>query len=232
MADDLDENYLIDKEFEQKLSSNPTNDESSDEIEAKPLKRKQEPNSKVEQVKKKSKKLNITEILKLKSAEINKPNYAIDEFKTILIKHINDNLSSVEKNEYNLNSDDVGKRLGKMLLKRKKTYNLPVETQFKKKFNKKLGNLLKSSSGSRQKPFMIVLCSSAVRCIELQKLIDGKCELSKNGKLRWIYAFAKHKKLNEQIQLVKNLKHEVNVVYATPQRLGQLVQADSPTVAA
>ena len=231
MADDLDENYFIEKEFEQKPASIPyVEDEDEDEeiTETKPsLKRKSDSSPKVaEENKKKKKKLNITEILKLKSAEINKPNYAIDEFKTCLMKYITENLSSVEKNEYNL-SKNVDKRLGKMLLKRKKTHNLPVEVQFKKKFNKKLSQLLEEKCSAKQKPFMIVLCSSAVRCIELQKLIDKKCDLTRSGKLRWIYAFAKHKKLNEQVELIKKLKHDLNLVYATPQRLAQLMQADA-----
>jgi len=42
-----------------------------------------------------------------------------------------------------------------------------------------------------------------------------------------MHAFAKHKKLQEQIDFIKNSKTPIHLVYATPQRLAQLVEADA-----
>ena len=40
-----------------------------------------------------------------------------------------------------------------------------------------------------------------------------------------MHAFAKHKKLKEQIEFVQKSKNPIHLVYATPQRLAQLVEA-------
>lgn len=121
MADDLEDNFELDEKF---AGQQPDLVESTDEeeaeafanigpfVEAKSQKRKFESlNSKKtsssETPNKKNKKKNITEILELKKNEINQPTYAINEFKKSLIKFINVNLSSVEKNELNLSEVSI-----------------------------------------------------------------------------------------------------------------------------
>lgn len=82
----------------------------------------------------------------------------------------------------------------------------------------------------RRSPFIIILAQSAVRCIELQKKIaDSTPNLFKS--INWIYAFAKHKKLNEQIafinsKLSRDPNYSLDIVFATPQRLHQLIDAN------
>ncbi len=280
MADDLDENFELDEKFstQQQQQHDQSDNESvkSDEEKSfasvgnghqkkttadKGLKRK------FEQVfsdatktsnKKANKKKNITEILKLKKDELERPTYAINEFKKFLIKFINVNLSSVEKNELNLSEvsrfmnsqirfgsyflnkhnsrikvsltgeevESVDAKLDKIILKRNKISHLSFDEQFNEKFNGKLEVFLQKPP-VKQSPFLIVLCSSAMRCIEVQSKLDTSNELIKSKKLRWMHAFAKHKKLPQQIDQIKKLKTPINVVYATPQRLAQLVEAEA-----
>ena len=111
-------------------------------------------------------------------------------------------------------------------MKSKSAANLPFEEQFNMKFNQKIGAFLKTESKSvTQAPFIIVLCSSAIRCIEIQKRLDTHNEFVKNKKLRWMHAFAKHKKLQEQVDFLGKCKTSTHLIYATPQRLAQLVEA-------
>ena len=132
MADDLDENFEMDEKFstkqqqqqyDQSDNESVSNDEeeksfasvgnghqkhpikSSSAASNKGLKRKFEQvtsDAAKDSSKKANKKKNITEILKLKKNELEQPTYAINEFKKFLIKFLNVNLSSVEKNELNL----------------------------------------------------------------------------------------------------------------------------------
>ncbi len=224
MADELDENYTLDKKFK---VAEPIDDlDDLDELQTKSNKfdkpiSKETSNSK----KIKTKKKNITEILEIKKKELNKPSYAYDEFKRILTKFIVDNLSSVERKDFGLN-ENLNEKLDELIVKRTKTSKLPFEQQFEKFFSKKFEKHLQKESKLRR-PFTIVLCSSAVRCIELQKKLDSTNELIKKKKLKWMHAFAKHKKLQEQIDFIKNSKTPIHLVYATPQRLAQLVEADA-----
>lgn len=253
--DDLDENYELDENFSTKYEhqSNidtdneeneiPVVEEAPSENNKKPIKRKFDQVTRNEKSntnalndvsKKKNKKKNITEMLALKKSEIEQPTYAINEFKKILIKYSNVNLSSVEKNELNLSEvsltgepvESVDEKLEKIILKRNKLSHLPFDEQFNQKFNDKLQVYLKKPS-VKQSPFIIVLCSSAMRCIEIQTKLDTSNELIKQKKVRWMHAFAKHKKLPLQIDQIKKLKTPINIVYATPQRLVQLVEADA-----
>lgn len=81
----------------------------------------------------------------------------------------------------------------------------------------------------KRSPLVIVLAQSAVRCIELQKKLSSSSPRLFNS-LNWVYAFAKHKKLNEQISFInskfsRDPKFSLDLVYATPQRLTQLFDA-------
>ena len=250
MADDLDENYFVEKEFVQKtqkldtnsVSDGEENDDNSenDEMEAKANvqskndakflnKRKIGDHDTIastvnESKKKRHKKKNITEILKIREkTQKNQPSFPIKEFKRVLLKYLNENLSSVEKNDLNLSTEE---RLDKMILKRKTTHLLEFHEQFKKKFDKKLNTYLENKDKSSRKcePVMLVLCSSAIRCIELQKSLGNVMESIQSKKLRWIHAFAKHKKLHQQIEFIQSATHPIHMVFATPNRFMQLIQ--------
>lgn len=240
MADVLDENYDIEEKFVVKQVDANDSTSEHEEANATTLDSGSGKKRKFDQVKsdknKKNKKKNITEILKLKKDELSEPTYAINEFKRHLCKYIKTNLSSVERNELNLSEvsldgeqvESIDEKLEKIILKRKKISNLPMEEQFNAKFGDKLEDLLaKSGSSSRQSPFIVIVASSAVRCIEIQKKLDLTNEMIRNKKVRWIHAFAKHKKLKEQVEFVKNTKTPIHLVYATPQRLSQLVEANA-----
>jgi hypothetical protein len=209
MADDLEENYEIEEAFLSNSKKRPQNNDLDAEFDV-------EPQGDVIPVKKQKKKT-ITEILEIHKDEINKPSYARNELIRILDAHIDKNLSIVEKNDLNL-SQDSHKYLNKIILKRK-FIKLSLCKQFERKFDKKIEKYLKLAKKVKNgQPFAIVLCSSAQRCIDFQKLIDNYT----NKRIRWMYAFAKHKKLAEQIDYLK--KNRVNIVFATPNRLLQLLE--------
>lgn len=230
MADDLDENFQIEEDF---LPNNEADEDDLDEI-----KNSITLENSFSKTKTKKKK-NITEILKLRENELKKASFANKEFKSILLKYIKKNLSSVEKMDMGLvqeadNSDDViNCELNKMLIKRSPSL-AKLESfweHFNKKFNSKFKIYLKKSIEMEQKncPFMIILCSSAIRCIEIQRELESNNKFVKTKKLTWFHAFAKHKKLNEQIDFLtnnKSKKKNIDIVYATPQRLFQLIESD------
>lgn len=188
-------------------------------------------------VAKKKKKKNITEILQLKKDELSQPSYATNEFKKHVLKFMNDKLSSVEKNSVGLNEisltgeevETANEKLEKMIMKTGKLANQPFDEQFNTKFNQRIGSFLKTdaSKSIKQAPYILILCSSAIRCIEVQKKLDATNEFIKSKKFRWTHAFAKHKKLNEQIDFLNKSKQPIHLVYATPARLAQLVEAEA-----
>ena len=106
--------------------------------------------------------------------------------------------------------ETLDEKLEKLILKRNKISHLPFEEQFNQKFNAKLADFLQQKPQQQQpkrSPFLIVLCSSAMRCIEVQTKLDTSNELIKLKKLRWLHAFAKHKKLPDQIEFIEKLNH-------------------------
>ena len=229
MADDLDENFQIEENF--LPSETVEEDDFSNED-----KKLTESDPKKSKVKKKK---NITEILKLKQNELKKASLANKELKSILIKYIKTNLSSIEKMDLNFIKEGdrsdlaMNSVLNQMLIKRKQKL-VQLESfwkHFNKKFNTKLKEHLKNSSQFSQKhsPFMIILCSSAIRCIQLQRELESHNKLIKNKKLTWFHAFAKHKKLNDQVAFLNGIKSKqrnIDIIYATPQRLFQLIELD------
>lgn len=228
MADELDENYQLEKKFKIKaadLDEFSDSNEQSFQLNKKSKFEQTRASNESNNKKIKKKKKNITEILELKKNDLNKPSYASNEFKNSLKKFINENLSSVEKNEFNLH-EDLDTKLDELIVKRTQVSKLPFEQQFESFFSSKLNNYLeKESSQKKKKPFVIILCSSAIRCIELQKKLDSSIDLIKSKKIKWMHAFAKHKKLNEQIDFIEKCKTPIHLIYATPQRLAQLVEA-------
>jgi protein CMS1 len=247
MADDLDENFVLDdknqnfsepESDQESLSGDEESNNRGDKTSNNNKKRSSnQSGQEAADNKAKKKKMNITEILKLNQKELKKASYPTKEFKKIVKKYISENLSGVEKNNFGMNDSMVDKQLSKMLLKRKTTHNLKLAEQFDKKFNKKIKQYLNEVDSKKSenkntptlKPFIIVLCSSAIRCIEFQKeLQDNK--FIKSKQLNWFYAFAKHKKLEEQISFLKTLSKKKNsridLIYATPKRLHQLLDSD------
>lgn len=262
MADDLDDNYLIEKDL------SPANEETLDS-ERSPLDKlkkdgvKKKPKSELDSIakessthseksnsNKKKKKMNITELISREGSKLNSWLYIKNEFKKALLKYINDNLSSVEKNDLNLtmhgnDASSIEKRLNKMLLKlskkNNKKRNLSFAKKFKLKFNKKLQLLKQKEKNNKQdnkqpSPSIIILCSSAIRCIQVEKLLGDKIDLIKSKKIRWMHAFAKHKNLQKQIEFIKSTSHlahqspihesPIQLIYATPKRLLDLIKAD------
>lgn len=163
---------------------------------------------------KKRKKKNITEILELKKDEFNDPNYSRNEFKKMLTNHIEKNLSTVEKQSLNLNDDSIEK----IILKTNKLYK-SIGKAVKAKLSKKF-DILNGKKQTKNNPYCLVLCSSAQRCIQVQKELN----LITINKIRWMYAFAKHKKLPEQVDFLN--KNIVNLIYGTPSRITQLIETN------
>lgn len=248
MADDLDENFVLEENF--KPDGRSRAHESDDEEEEETTDNRTTSSSKrpapVAKSRgaslgdeaasaKKRKRLNITEILELKKDELNRPDYCVNEFKQLLLKHMDKSFSNVERIDLNLHADaDAGcttsDKLSKYLIKRAKTsVSQSAAQQIGEKFSPKFAKFLKKKkmSAKKARPYAVVLCSSAVRCIQLQKELDETCAQLKNKSLKWIHAFAKHKKLNEQIDYIQKRADPIHLVFATPQRFAQLVQTDA-----
>ena len=172
----------------------------------------------------KKKRKNITEEIELNSKELSDPDNQINEFQCI-VNHFHNSLSSVEKKDYNLSKEKT-----KMLVL-KKSLSLskePLHVQFNKKFNLKINKISKKKNYEHSKkksavlkPFIIILCSSASRCIQFQKELSQNNKYLKKGKISWYFAFAKHKNLNEQISYLKNIKSKkssinASILFGTP----------------
>ena len=184
MADDLDDNFLLDD------SSIPNSRES---MKANSIDHSDQHS------KKKSKRLNITQLLKIKENKFSEPDFSRNEFMRLIIEHMNKKLSNVEKNALNLNGDDSIARLDKYMMKNKaasaaKRSNKSVGKRVAKKFATKLDAYLKTKKCKRlASPFMVILCSSAMRCIELQKDIRERLDGLKSKKLNWVNSVPKNK---------------------------------------
>jgi hypothetical protein len=185
-----------------------------------------------------SDKNNISNTIKKEGNKLNSNNYIKKQFKCLILDYINSNLSSIEKDYLNLTkygNDDksIKKKITKMLLKRK----YKIGSSFNKKFKSLLKNKIyqylqnkhyRSNQSNRSAPFIIILCSSAMRCIHIQKKLNSS-KFIKSKKLRWAYAFGKHKNLKEQISYFKNDNNDlssIDLIFATPKRLIQLIKAD------
>jgi hypothetical protein len=247
MADDLDENFLLDEKIKAHSDSEDDNEEeeqikSTDSNEAFENSNSQQPNQTGSinkdktKKKKKNKRLNISELLKLRGDQFDQDDFQTNEFKSQMVAYLNKHLSSVEKNELNLSDQVLNERLSEMIMKPAKKLNknsekvkkVLVSKLFQKKLGKKCETYLKSSKATqKQAPFIIILCQSAVRCIEVQRELDLHVDLLKQRQMLWMHAFAKHKKLDEQIEYIKKQrKQSTHLVYATPKRFEQLLDAE------
>jgi hypothetical protein len=190
-------------------------------------------------IKRQREKMNITNLIKNEGKKLNSDKYIQKQFKFIILNYINKNLSFIERSNLNLTEygkDDksIKKKIGRMLLKPQYRKSLPFFTKFKILFNKKIRKFIKnketqSNQQNKSTPFIIILSSSAMRCIQIQKKLS-KLKLIQSKKLRWAYAFAKHKSLKEQINFFRNDNKSnpaINLIFATPHRLIQLIKADS-----
>lgn len=221
MADDLEENFQIEDEYIKKHDINRNNIEQ-DVIEFDDEINEDNNELKDSNKKKKSKKKTITEILALKKNEVNKPAYIRNELKRLLNEYILKNLSVIEKTDLNLNNnEDLSVYLDNLIMK--STVKGDLATQIKRKYLKKFQKYIKNMSKCTKKtslksqPYAIVLCSSAKRCITLQKTLNTFT----TKQIRWMLAFSKHKQIDEQLNAL--IKTQVHLVYATPQRLIQLL---------
>lgn len=181
---------------------------------------------------------NISNLIIKEGNKLNSDIYIKKQFKSMILDQIVKNLSTIEKGflnltEYGTDDKSIKKKIGRMLLKPKYKKNSSFFKKFKTMFNKKLYKFLKdkktqTEQPNKSSPFMFVLCSSATRCIEIQKELK-KLKLIRTKKLMWAYAFAKHKSLKEQIQFFKYdcIKNtSMNLIFATPHRLIQLIASD------
>jgi len=216
MADDLnDDNCLVDESFTLKARKRPHEDEEDleEDVEETVV------GTDVEK-KKKKKKLNLTQILELKKDELSKVDYSKNELKKILLDYVKKNLSVIDRQDLNLSDESI---LDKLILNCSKKMDLSLSEKIEKRFDEKFGELMqqKKSGKAKHKPFAIFLSSSAVRCIQVEKELR---QLTKKHQMRWMFAFAKHKKLSEQVDFLK--EKPVQIVFATPARLIQLIESD------
>jgi protein CMS1 len=71
------------------------------------------------------------------------------------------------------------------------------------------------ASMPKGKPYLVIVCSSAIRCVEVIKCLPNIQKLCKIGKM-----FSKHFKLEEQVELLQ--KYVYRVIVGTPARLQKL----------
>lgn len=71
---------------------------------------------------------------------------------------------------------------------------------------------------------MIIVAQSALRCIELGKIVKNS---SSSTFLTFYYLFAKHKKLADEIEHFRQEKSRMNLIIGTPKRIDDLIQSGS-----
>ncbi|CAF1309644.1 unnamed protein product [Rotaria sordida] len=72
-------------------------------------------------------------------------------------------------------------------------------------------------------PIVLIIAQSALRCIELGKILKN----SSSSKLfTFHYLFAKHKKLSDQIDLLKKSTTLFNIIIGTPKRIDDILDAN------
>ena len=69
-------------------------------------------------------------------------------------------------------------------------------------------------------PVVLIIAQSALRCIELGKTLKNS---SSSKLLTFHYLFAKHKKLSEQIDLLKKPNTLFNIIIGTPKRIDDIL---------
>ncbi|CAF1422439.1 unnamed protein product [Adineta ricciae] len=88
-----------------------------------------------------------------------------------------------------------------------------------------LNELIPTSKWSKQSelssaPMVLIIAQSALRCIELGKILKS----SSSAKLfTFHYLFAKHKKLSEQIELLNKPTTLFNIIIGTPKRVDDIL---------
>lgn len=74
----------------------------------------------------------------------------------------------------------------------------------------------------KSSPVVLIVCQSALRCIELGNSLKKS---SAAGNFKFHYLFAKHKKLNDQIEFLRQGKSSFNIVFSTPKRLDDVLES-------
>ena len=72
-------------------------------------------------------------------------------------------------------------------------------------------------------PIVLIVAQSALRCIELGKLLKNS---SSSKLMTFHYLFAKHKKLSEQIDHLRQKKTFFNIIIGTPKRIDDILDDD------
>lgn len=68
-------------------------------------------------------------------------------------------------------------------------------------------------------PVVLIIAQSALRCIELGKILKNS---SSSKLLTFHYLFAKHKKVSEQVEILKKPTTLFNVIIGTPKRIDDI----------
>lgn len=74
----------------------------------------------------------------------------------------------------------------------------------------------------RSAPVVLIVCQSALRCIELGKTLKT---CSTSNLLTFYYLFAKHKKLADEIEYFRQEKSQMNLIIGTPKRIDDLIES-------
>ncbi|CAF4589128.1 unnamed protein product, partial [Rotaria sp. Silwood2] len=72
-------------------------------------------------------------------------------------------------------------------------------------------------------PVVLIIAQSALRCIELGKILKNS---SSSKFFTFHYLFAKHKKLSDQIELLKKSTTLFNIIIGTPKRIDDILDAN------
>ncbi|CAF2749435.1 unnamed protein product [Rotaria sp. Silwood2] len=72
-------------------------------------------------------------------------------------------------------------------------------------------------------PVVLIIAQSALRCIELGKILKNS---SSSKFFTFHYLFAKHKKLSDQIELLKKSTTLFNIIIGTPKRIDDILDVN------
>ncbi|UJR16449.1 hypothetical protein I4U23_003351 [Adineta vaga] len=103
----------------------------------------------------------------------------------------------------------------------------PTPSTSKLPLDEYLNELIPTSKWSKQSelssaPVVLIIGQSALRCIELGKLLKNS---SSSKQFTFHYLFAKHKKLSEQIEFLNKPTTLFNIIIGTPKRVDDILDS-------
>ena len=101
----------------------------------------------------------------------------------------------------------------------------PEPSSIQLRLDEYLNELIPTSKWSKQSelssaPVVLIIAQSALRCIELGKILKNS---SSTKLFTFHYLFAKHKKLSEQIELLNEPTALFNIIIGTPKRVDDIL---------